>query len=239
MKSDSFTAEQRHCVWRTGCTDPKRCGRGPCQQLEKEAVSSKTVLLGMDTPWPLPDVLAKLIEATEHLLYVHNCDAHGHEEFRRARIVGQQYLQAMRAAPETAASPFVDKLRARIEEMRGALYTYGDFGNAVGGPLLDGVLDAIDELSAEKASGQCLVDGCGKPEAAPGLGVCSEHKAVIEAPENYGKAVFVPSEKTTPVKACPLCSGIGIVTLMPDGHEIECGACHGTGSASPRTPEHG
>jgi hypothetical protein len=56
-----------------------------------------------------------------------------------------------RPAVETSAGPFADKLRARIAEMRGALYTYGLFGDSIGGPLLDGVQDAIDELSAEKA----------------------------------------------------------------------------------------
>lgn len=53
---------------------------------------------GMDTPWPLQDVLAKLIEATEHLLEHHNCDAHGHEEFRTAANAGKE-LHARRAAP--------------------------------------------------------------------------------------------------------------------------------------------
>jgi hypothetical protein len=47
---------------------------------------------------------------------------------------------------------------------------------------------------SQKTSGQCLVEGCAKPEAAPSLGICTEHKAVIEAPENYGKAVFVPED---------------------------------------------
>jgi hypothetical protein len=41
-----------------------------------------------------------------------------------------------------------EKLRTRIREMRTALYTYGDYGEAIGGPLLDAIVDAIDELDA-------------------------------------------------------------------------------------------
>lgn len=48
------------------------------------------VVMGMDTPWPLHDVLAKLVQATEHLLNVHACDAHGHEEFGIAAQRGKQ-----------------------------------------------------------------------------------------------------------------------------------------------------
>lgn len=36
----------------------------------------------MGQPWPLRDVLSKLIEATEHLLNDHDCDTDGHEQFR-------------------------------------------------------------------------------------------------------------------------------------------------------------
>jgi hypothetical protein len=53
---------------------------------------------GMDTPWPLHDVLAKLIEATEHLLDQHNCDTHGHEEYRTAAIAGKD-LHARCSSP--------------------------------------------------------------------------------------------------------------------------------------------
>ena len=52
-----------------------------------------------------------------------------------------------RSAPETPAESVIDKLCERIKEMRRALYTYGTYGEAIGGPVLDGVLDVIDELS--------------------------------------------------------------------------------------------
>jgi hypothetical protein len=57
-------------------------------------------LLGMDTPWPLHETVAKLIQATEHLLGHHQCDVHGHEEFRTAANRAKEYLAALRS-PET------------------------------------------------------------------------------------------------------------------------------------------
>ena len=47
---------------------------------------------GEDTPWPLREVLSTLIEATEHLLNAHSCDAHGHERFAKACYVAKQLL---------------------------------------------------------------------------------------------------------------------------------------------------
>jgi hypothetical protein len=75
----------------------------------KESVPTDRVTrMWLDTPWPLPDVLAKLIEATEHLLDGHSCDAHGHELFRRATEVGKTMLlemQLTRCAPSAGLKP--------------------------------------------------------------------------------------------------------------------------------------
>jgi hypothetical protein len=57
-------------------------------------------LFGMDQPWPLYDVVAKLIEATEHLLNDHSCDRHGYEEFRTAVIKGKEYLDKIKETPQ-------------------------------------------------------------------------------------------------------------------------------------------
>lgn len=35
-------------------------------------------ILALDTTWPLHDVLAQLVEATEHTLRDHNCDHEKH-----------------------------------------------------------------------------------------------------------------------------------------------------------------
>ena len=47
---------------------------------------------GMDTPWPLHDVLAKLIEATGVLLDRYSYDDHGHEGVRYAQLAGKEIL---------------------------------------------------------------------------------------------------------------------------------------------------
>jgi hypothetical protein len=65
-------------------------------------VETSAPRLGMDTPWPLHDVVAKLIEATQHLLDHHQCDVHGHEEFRTAANRGHEYLAALRSPAETS-----------------------------------------------------------------------------------------------------------------------------------------
>jgi len=74
----------------------------------RRAVETKAAprdFMRLSTPWPLPDVLEKLLEATEHLLKDHDCDAHGHELFRRAVKVGRDILPLMRGAVETSARP--------------------------------------------------------------------------------------------------------------------------------------
>lgn len=60
---------------------------------------------GMSESWPLHDVLAKLIEATQHLLDQHGCDAHGYEEFRHAANVGKDYLGRISDALSGAGPP--------------------------------------------------------------------------------------------------------------------------------------
>ena len=40
--------------------------------------------LRLAEPWNIDSVLARLVEAAEHLLDDHNCDGHGHEEVRYA-----------------------------------------------------------------------------------------------------------------------------------------------------------
>jgi len=49
-------------------------------------------LLGMDTPWPITDVLAKLSDAADHLLRDHACDQHGYEDVAAARDAARAAL---------------------------------------------------------------------------------------------------------------------------------------------------
>jgi len=54
-------------------------------------------LLGLDTSWPLDDVLTKLCDAADHLLKDHDCDAHGWELVGSARDAGRAILQRLSA----------------------------------------------------------------------------------------------------------------------------------------------
>ena len=51
--------------------------------------------LGNDTPWPLGDVLARLIQGCEHLLIDHACDQHGYEALDHSVRAGRRYLGAL------------------------------------------------------------------------------------------------------------------------------------------------
>lgn len=76
-------------------------------RLESSPPPEPSDVFGMDTPWPLPDVLGKLIHATEHLLGAHGCDAHGHEEYRAAADAGRRLHALMMQRPprETGECP--------------------------------------------------------------------------------------------------------------------------------------
>ena len=43
-------------------------------------------------PWPPRDVMAKLLEATEHCLTEHNCDKDGWEQFVAARDAARELI---------------------------------------------------------------------------------------------------------------------------------------------------
>jgi hypothetical protein len=58
-----------------------------------ETGTAPALPMRMDEPWSLPEVLAKLIEATEHSLNFHSCDTHGHELFRAAANAGRSILR--------------------------------------------------------------------------------------------------------------------------------------------------
>ncbi len=45
----------------------------------KKADDKLARILRLDTPYPLQEVLTKLVGATHHLLHDHNCDGHGWE----------------------------------------------------------------------------------------------------------------------------------------------------------------
>lgn len=54
--------------------------------------------LGVNNPWPITDVLTKLIESTEYLLNVNNYDKHGWEEVSHCTKVGREILTKLNQA---------------------------------------------------------------------------------------------------------------------------------------------
>ena len=52
--------------------------------------------LGIDGPWPVADVLDRLLAAHEHLHEGHDCDHHGYEVTMAARDAARQIVTDMR-----------------------------------------------------------------------------------------------------------------------------------------------
>lgn len=65
--------------------------------VEDEAMLSG--VLNLERPYPLTEVLAVLIQATEHLLKDHDCDQHGHERFLYAKDEAKLILKKQTAPP--------------------------------------------------------------------------------------------------------------------------------------------
>jgi hypothetical protein len=62
-----------------------------------------TAALGLDTPYPLAEVLEQLTDAAEHLLGHHSCDTHGHEGIRDAMLSARRILGALKKEEKTDA----------------------------------------------------------------------------------------------------------------------------------------
>ena len=54
-------------------------------------------VFGQAEPWPLVDVLERLIDLGEHAQTTHDCDRHGYEEDTEAMKSGYQLLKRLRA----------------------------------------------------------------------------------------------------------------------------------------------
>jgi hypothetical protein len=60
--------------------------------------------LGFDQTWTLFDLLNKLRQATNHLLDVHGCDTHGHEEYREASRIAEKRLKGLEGSPASGGA---------------------------------------------------------------------------------------------------------------------------------------
>jgi hypothetical protein len=65
------------------------------EEMLEKAEAKLESLTRMGTPWPLRDVLVKLVSATDHLLGDHGCDGHGYEEVSRARDVAKLIMEVL------------------------------------------------------------------------------------------------------------------------------------------------
>lgn len=66
------------------------------EDILRERVRRLEGVFGLYRPWPLNDVLNKLIEAAEHLTKDHSCDAHGYEEIIHALGEAKYYLSEIK-----------------------------------------------------------------------------------------------------------------------------------------------
>lgn len=72
-------------------------GEADATEAYRAQIERLRAALSMDAPWPLPDVLEKLVEAVEHLLSAHSCDTHGYESYVVAIACGKAVLGNLRA----------------------------------------------------------------------------------------------------------------------------------------------
>ena len=68
--------------------------------------------LGYDTPWPTALCLKRLVDAADHLLNDHDCDAHGWEGLALARDSARGRVDAL-----ACLSPVIGALRGRVAEL--------------------------------------------------------------------------------------------------------------------------
>ena len=140
-------------------------------------------------------------------------------------------LSADPSAPETKAPSKFDQLRARIEEMRSALYTYSahGYGESIGGPILDGVMDAIDELekSHEETSKNPLP---AETRAATSRGARSTEDA--GRPEPSGKAPADECFNPQCVKAHDDVVELLRTAVTLHKRNCDCEACYWLGRSS-------
>lgn len=73
-------AKRERDEWREHC-ELEASHAEAAERERDEARSALTALLGMDTAWPLCDVIRTLGYAASHLLDHHDCDCDGYESY--------------------------------------------------------------------------------------------------------------------------------------------------------------
>ncbi len=78
----------------------------------EKAEADAAAIVGMDSPWPLRDVLVNLAKAVDHLLQDHACDAHGYESVVAARAEVARYVGMIDLARAGAGATLLAELEA-------------------------------------------------------------------------------------------------------------------------------
>jgi len=87
------------------------------KELERERDEARkrvAELRGMDTPWPLCDVIRTLRYATSHLLQYHDCDCDGWESYAGALEESDRYEKMLRNGGPPTAEGGVMTAEARV-----------------------------------------------------------------------------------------------------------------------------
>jgi hypothetical protein len=92
----------------------------PTQPTADDRAPTSADLLGMDTAWPLGDVLTRLADAADHLLGDHGCDSHGYEEVYAARDAARSIVAALNAPTTDDSDQTIASLTAEVERLSGA-----------------------------------------------------------------------------------------------------------------------
>jgi hypothetical protein len=82
--------------------------------MEKKLTKEVIEILGLANPWPLIDVLGKLIEATEILLHDKNYDRHGWEEMNHCVIRGKEIVSILQT--NSIADELIGKEETEISD---------------------------------------------------------------------------------------------------------------------------
>jgi len=86
--------------WLSQPTEDRRKLLAEVDRLKAE----RDALLALDTPWPLHEVLSRLVLAADHLADDHACDAHGYEGLYEAVAAARRFLVKLPGVAPSAAT---------------------------------------------------------------------------------------------------------------------------------------
>jgi hypothetical protein len=104
LKATVARLERERDALQEACTHEnaiaRSASRNAKEALEAARAEGRREGMALDQPWPVPDMLARLADAADHLLTVHSCDRHGYEGVQHAIVAARAWLEARLAAPK-------------------------------------------------------------------------------------------------------------------------------------------